>query len=175
MEIWIKAYLSRSGWGNACRRKQLLHFYLAEDAVFAPPSLSSILLCFPHSFFLWFLFCFLHPGCILMFTFCLIGQSIIKDSAINSKIAMLVLHITVIWTETKYFLVTIKAVVSHTEKLNLSQRLVDQTAALTLAPVPALQTTCKRPLTVHQECLHSESISFDARNGIKVSFEICSR
>lgn len=64
MEIWIKAHLSRSGWGNACRRKQLLHFCLAEDAVFVPPSLSGILLSFPHSFFLHLLFCFLHPGCI---------------------------------------------------------------------------------------------------------------
>lgn len=69
MEIWIKAYLPRSGWGNACRRKQLLHFCLAEDAVFVPPSLSGILLSFPHSFFLYFLFCFLHPGHITGFNF----------------------------------------------------------------------------------------------------------
>jgi len=102
MEMPIKAYLSRSGWGNACRRKQRLHSCLAEDAVFAPPSLSIILLCFPHSFFLCFLFYFLHLGCILELTFCIIGQSIVNSCAINSEIVMLDLHVTVIWPETKY-------------------------------------------------------------------------
>lgn len=70
-----------------------------------------------------------------------------------------------------------KVVVSHIEKPYLSQRLVDETAALTLAPVPGLQTTCKRPLIifVRQECLHSESISFELKNGIKGSFQMCSQ
>lgn len=120
METQIKAYLSRSGWGNACRRKQLLRFCLAEDAMFAPPSLSSILLRSPPSFFLCFLFCFLHPGCILKLTFRLRGQSFINICAINSEIVMLVLHFIIIWTGTKYFFFTIKGVVSHTEKLNVS-------------------------------------------------------
>lgn len=58
MEIWIKAYLSRRGWGNACRRNQLLHFCLAEDVVLAPPSRNSILWCFLNILFLWFCFVF---------------------------------------------------------------------------------------------------------------------
>lgn len=58
MEIWIKAYLSRRGWGNACRRNQLLHFCLAEDVVLAPPSRNSILWCFPDTLLLWFCFVF---------------------------------------------------------------------------------------------------------------------
>lgn len=86
---------------------------------------------------------------------------------------MLGLHVRVIWTEKNPFC-AIKAVVSHAEKPHLSQRL--ETAALTLASVSGLQTTCKRPLIIFvgQECLHSESISSELSNGIKGSFQMCS-